>query len=239
MACTSASTVGVTPNTGNFCTATQLTGGSLIALPHDTYYFSYGGNFIVGTTNGTSIATITSGGCTACSSVTTTSTTTHAPTTTTTTTPTPTTTSTTTPAPPPVTTTTTTAPPTTTSTTTHATVNLSVNGKKSSGSGGTLYMWYSTDSGTTWNILNGGTNSGVLNTTCTSLGTTSSYPLGTVFTIMMSDISGPSLSTNYSVNATAGGVCPGTVTDCLHNTATPVAGGTLTIWTTGNTGFTC
>ena len=81
--------MGVTPNTGNFCTATQLTGGSLISLPHDTYYFSYGGNFIVGTTNGTSIATITSGGCTACpgtTTSTTTSTTTIAPTTTSTTT---------------------------------------------------------------------------------------------------------------------------------------------------------
>lgn len=143
------------------------------------------------------------------------------------------------------TTSTTTSPPTTTttstttSTTTATMVSLGVNGKKSSGAGGTLYMWYSTDGGTTWTILNGGTNSGVLNTTCTPLGTTASYPLGTVFTIMMSDISGPALSTNYSVNVSEGGSCPGTVSDCTHNTATPVAGGVLTIWSTGNIATSC
>jgi hypothetical protein len=75
-ACTGGSIVGVVPDTGNFCTATQLNGGGLISLGTGTWYFSYGGNYITVTTNGTSVGTVISGGCTACPSTTTTTTTT-------------------------------------------------------------------------------------------------------------------------------------------------------------------
>jgi hypothetical protein len=75
-ACTSITIVGVTTDSGDFCTATQLNGTGLISLGTGTWYFSYGGQYIIGTTNGTSIATITSVGCALCSGFTTTTTTT-------------------------------------------------------------------------------------------------------------------------------------------------------------------
>lgn len=130
-----------------------------------------------------------------------------------------------------ITTTTTTTSTTSTSTTTGPTlVSLDINGKTSSGSN--RYMWWSADSGTNWTML-----SPVLTTSCSVLGSTSFYPLGTTFLVRMSDIDGPNTTVGYGTNLSTGGSCPGVVTNCSSDSVTPVTAGTLTVWVTGNLAY--
>lgn len=114
-------------------------------------------------------------------------------------------------------------------------VSLAVFGKTSSAAGPAKYMWYSTDSGLTWTIL-----STALTTSCASVGSTTNFPLGTTFMVVMSDIDGPNVANNWGTNVTStGGTCPGVVSDCVHSSVTPSAGGVLTVWATGNAAYNC
>ena len=148
---------------------------------------------------------------------TTTTTTTVAPTTTTTTT------------------TTTTAAPTTTTTTTTTTIpvsNITVFAKTSSIAAGPYYIWYSTDGGATYTQF-----PTALTTSCSSIGTTLTLPVGTTFKFIMSDSLDPAANGGWYTAATsAGGTCPAVVTNCTSNNITTITTGTLTIWVTGNQG---
>ena len=73
-ACVAGNTLNVTFNTGNFCTATSVTGAGLAALPAGNYYFASNGNTINVTLNGTTTGVIYSTGCQLCPSPTPTST---------------------------------------------------------------------------------------------------------------------------------------------------------------------
>jgi hypothetical protein len=73
-ACVAGNTLNVTFNTGNFCTATSVTGAGLAALPAGNYYFASNGNTINVTLDGTTTGVIYSTGCQMCPSPTPTST---------------------------------------------------------------------------------------------------------------------------------------------------------------------
>ena len=75
-ACVAGNTLNVAFNTGNFCTATSVTGAGLAALPAGNYYFASNGNTINVTLNGTTTGVIYSTGCQLCPSPTPTATTT-------------------------------------------------------------------------------------------------------------------------------------------------------------------
>ena len=98
VACGSTPTVLIVLNTGDFCTATSVTGNGLVTLGTNNYFFSYLGNTINVQTNGSTIAEVTSTGCELCP------TTTPTPTPTVTPTPTPSPSPTFTPTPTPTTT---------------------------------------------------------------------------------------------------------------------------------------
>jgi hypothetical protein len=108
--------------------------------------------------------------------------------------------------------------------------NITLFAKTSSTSGGPYYMWYSIDSGTTYTQF-----PTALTTTCTSVGTTTSEPVGTTFLFFMSDSNDPASSGGWPTNATsAGGVCPAITTLCTEGDITTTTSGTLTVWATGN-----
>ena len=66
--CSSGSTVSISFNSGTFCTATFINGAGLAAIPAGNYTFSYGGQFINVTLNGTTTGEVYSAGCTVCPS---------------------------------------------------------------------------------------------------------------------------------------------------------------------------
>ena len=142
-----------------------------------------------------------------------------------------TTTTTTTAAP---TTTTTTVAPTTTTTTASTLSTIAVQGKTTSTTGGPYTMWYSINGGSWAQVLNFGSPV-TMNTGCANLGTTTSFTVGSTVTFLMSNAGDPGLNGGYYTNATtAGGICPGTVTNCSSNSITTITSGTLTVWITGN-----
>ena len=179
----------------------------MASLSNGNYYASYGGNTITITVSGapTTTVSVTSSGCTVCPAVT----------------PAPTTAPTPAPTIPPPTPNPTTAP-------TAATANLQVNAKKST-TAGTYYMWWSVDN-TNWTQF-----STALSTTCSNVGTTPSYPVGTTFYIMMSNSSGPTVQ-GWATLYSGAGDCPSTTTSCTSNKVTTVTSGLLAGWFTGNTG---
>jgi len=138
-----------TSDTGVYCTANTLTSSSFVTLANGNYYVSYLGQVLNINIAGfpTTVATVYSGGCTACvpptSTTTTTSTTTAAAPTTTTTT----TTSTTTAVAPTTTTT------TTTSTTTSGFINVTFYAELNAASANAHTLWYSTDAWATSAIV--------------------------------------------------------------------------------------
>ena len=91
-------------------------------------------------------------------------------------------------------------------------------------------MWWSVDN-TNWTQFGTALN----NVACSNVGTTTSYPVGTTFYIMMSNSSGPTVQ-GWATLYSGGGSCPSTTTSCTSNRVTTVTSGTLTGWFTGNTG---
>ena len=91
-------------------------------------------------------------------------------------------------------------------------------------------MWWSVDN-VNWTQF-----TAALTTTCSNVGTTPNYAVGTTFYVLMGNSLGPSVSgQGWATLYSSGGTCPGTTTDCALNTVTTVTGGVLTGWFTGNT----
>jgi hypothetical protein len=112
--------------------------------------------------------------------------------------------------------------------------NIAVNARVSSVTGNPLYVYYSLDGGASWTQLGSALTSG-----CNSIGTTANFSVGTTVTFYIARNGDPNTGTAYGTGVVVTGACPNptTVTTCNTsptNQATPVTGGTLTVWMSAN-----
>ena len=200
-------TTTVSSNNNSFCSAGTLSGAGLASLSNGNYYVSYNGNTINITISGapTTVATVTSSGCSTCPTPTPTTTPTNTPTPTNTSTPAVTPTKTPTPTP------TSTVPPS---------YSVAIYAQHNGGGTTNAYIWYTIDGSNYYKV-----SSTIVTSSCAYIGTIN-VPVGSGLTLSAGT---DAQATSYFTNGITGANNCASVTNPTSCTYTPVITGNTSI----------